>query len=308
MNRSFGRVIGIEFQVESYVAVVVDLAGEVLAEKRGSITKGWDSCAETMLEVIRSCSAELCPDGGKLLGVGVGLGGLVDLKKGRIRFSVPLGIQTAVDFNTMVAAKLPFPCLVENDANCCAWGELAFNRNESLRDFLFALVEFRRDSRSIGLSGGIGVGFGIVLGGKVYSGAHGNAGEFRSSFCEGHGELQLSLPKSMLARLDSDRDVLAAAVDELARNAAMLINTMDFERVYVGGDIEALDANFPSLLHRRLEDNWMYPFPKDVEIRYSSLGGKAVAYGAAGMILDRLISGRMLTGLGASREAGVIIS
>ena len=56
-----------------------------------------------------------------------------------------------------------------------------------MRDFLFALVEFRRDPKSLGLSGGIGVGFGIVLGGKVYSGAHGNAGEFRSAFCDGSG-------------------------------------------------------------------------------------------------------------------------
>ena len=70
----------------------------------------------------------------------------------------------------------------------------------------------------------------------------------------------------------------------------MLVNTMDFERVYVGGDIESLDVDFPALLRRRLEENWMYPFPKEVEIHYSSLGGKAVAYGAAGMVLDRLIS------------------
>jgi predicted NBD/HSP70 family sugar kinase len=308
MNRSFGRVIGIEIQVESYVAVVVDLAGEILAETRGGVPRGWDGSTETMLEVIRTCSAELCPDEEKLLGVGVGTGGLVDLKKGRIRYSVPLGIRTPVDFGAGVAAKLSVPCLIENDANCCAWGELAFNRNESLRDFLFALIEFRRDPMSLGLSGGIGVGFGIVLGGKVYSGAHGNAGEFRSTFCDGRGELQLSLPKTMLSRMDSDREVLAAAADELARNAAMLINTMDFERVYVGGDIEALDVDFPSLLRRRLEDNWMYPFPKDVEIRYSSLGGKAVAYGAAGMILDRLISEQSLPVLGAMPGASARIA
>ena len=290
MNRSFGRVLGIEIQVESYVAVVVDLAGEILAETRGVVAGGWGRCADTMLKVIRACSAELCPDEEGLLGVGVGTGGLVDLLKGRIRYSVPLEIQSPIDFSAGVAAKLSVPCFIENAANCCAWGELAFNRNDSLRDFLFALIEFRRVPQSIGQSGGIGVGFGIVLGGKVYSGAHGDAGEFRSAFCDGRGELQLSLPKAMVSRLDTDRDVLAAASDELARNIAMLVNTMDFERVYVGGDIEALDVDFPSLLRRRLEDNWMYPFLKNVEIRYSSLGGKAVAYGAAGMILDRLIS------------------
>lgn len=298
MNRSFGRVLGIEIQVEAYVAVVVDLAGEILAETRGSVPVGEAGYSEMMLAVIRDCEAKLCPNQERLLGVGVGTGGLVDLKKGRIRYSVPLDILEPIDFGKTVASKLSVPCLIENDANCCAWGELAFNRDEALRDFLFALIEFRRDTRSIGRSGGIGVGFGIVLGGKVYSGAHGNAGEFRSTFCDGPGDLQLSLSKAALARLDADPKVLAEAADELARNTAMLVNTMDFERVYIGGDIEALDVDFPSLLKRRLEENWMYPFPKEVEIHYSSLGSKAVAYGAAGMILDRLISEQALPGLG----------
>jgi predicted NBD/HSP70 family sugar kinase len=305
MNRSFGRVIGIEILVESYIAVVVDLAGEILGETRGSVphVPGMDR-SELMLEVIHECSAKLCPDNERLLGVGVGTGGLIDFKKSRIRYSVPLDISAPIDFGKTVAAKLDVPCLIENDANCCAWGELAFNRDEALRDFLFALIEFRRDTHSIGKSGGIGVGFGIMLGGKVYSGAHGNAGEFRSTFCYGPGEMQLSLPKTMIARLDSDREVLMAAADELARNVAMLVNTMDFERVYVGGDIEALDVDFPSLLRRRLEENWMYPFPKDVDIRYSSLGGKAVAYGAAGMILDRLVSEQSLPALGTLMAVG----
>jgi predicted NBD/HSP70 family sugar kinase len=303
INRSFGRVIGLEIQIESYVAVVVDLAGEILGETRGVLPDGWSSRPGAMLELVRSCSDKLCPRGERLLGVGVGMAGLVDLKKGRIRYSVPLGISSSVDFNAEVASKMPVPCIIENDANCCAWGELAFNRTESLRDFLFALIEFRRDPQSIGKSGGIGVGFGIVLGGRVYSGSHGNAGEFRSSFCEGRGDLQLSMPQSVLSRFDSDPEVLSSAADELARNMAMLVNTMDFERVYVGGDIEALDVDFLGMLRKRLEENWMYPLAKDVDIRYSSLGGRAVAYGAAGMILNRIISEQSLPVAGAPAGA-----
>lgn len=298
MSRSFGLVIGIEIQLESYVAVAVDFAGEIRAESRGAIAPDWSDYSQTMLTVIHKCISKLRPNSERLLGVGVGIGGLVDLKKGRIRYSVPLGIKNPVDFAATVAAKLSVPCFIENDANCCAWGELAFNRSESLRDFLFALIypthELRCGPDSLGQSGCIGVGFGIVLGGRVYSGAHGNAGEFRSAFCDGPGELQLSLPKDTLLRIGSDREALALAADEIARNIAMVVNTMDFERVYIGGDIEALDIDFPALLQRRLKENWMYPFPRDVEIRYSSLGGKAVAYGAAGMILNRLMSEQSL--------------
>ena len=67
----------------------------------------------------------------------------------------------------------------------------------------------------------------------------------------------------------------------------------------MSGDIEALDVGFPSLLRRPLEENWMRPLTKEVDIRYSSFGGKAVEYGAAGMILDRLVFEKILPGLGA---------
>jgi len=302
INRKFGRVIGIEVQLGMYVAVVVDLAGEILGERRGRLDITEANFADSVLRIVSETTAEFgCAD--DLLGVGVGVGGLVDSKKGRIRYSVPIGITRPIDFGKAVASRLTVPCSVENDANCCAWGELAFNRGDEPRDFLFALVEYRRPL-ALSLRGGVGVGFGIVLGGKVHAGVHGNAGEFRSVFCDGSGELQFSLREDELARLDTDADALGRTADELARNMAMLVNTMDFDRVYIGGDIEALNVDLPGALRLRLEENWMYPAPRDVDIRYSSLGGKAVAYGAAGMIFDRLVTERLLPGLGADPPSG----
>jgi predicted NBD/HSP70 family sugar kinase len=72
--------------------------------------------------------------------------------------------------------------------------------------------------------------------------------------------LQLSLPKAAWSKIGSDRESLIHAADELARNVAMIVNTFDFKRVFVGGDIETLDVDFPSLLKSRVEENWMYPW------------------------------------------------
>ncbi|TFG85272.1 MAG: ROK family protein [Spirochaetales bacterium] len=273
------------------------MAGNMLSERRGTVTIKPDNFVDVVASIVAENKKSSAAGLGPLLGVGIGIGGLIDQKKARIRYSVPLNILGNVELGENLASVVDVPCYVENDANCCAWGELAFSRNDDLRNFLFALVEYRKDRESIEQHGGIGVGFGIVLGGKVYTGSHGNAGEFRSAFCDGKGDLQFSLTKAELSRLYRDRWVLERVSDELARNVALLINTMDFERVYIGGDIEELEIDFPSILMKRLEENWMYPFPKNIEIRYSSLGGKAVAYGAAGMILDRLASESLLPGL-----------
>jgi predicted NBD/HSP70 family sugar kinase len=299
VNKDFGRFIGIEIQLGFYQTVAVDLSGEIMGIRRGPANVNYENFSETVLEIIREIEKEFCGNS-VLLGVGIGTAGLVDSKKGRIRYSVPLGITKPLDFSKALANRLLTPYCIENDANCCAWGELAFNRKEDLKDFLFALVEYRQDQTSLMRYGGIGVGFGIVLGGKVHTGAHGFAGEFKSALCEGRSDLQFSLPREKLAMLGSDKTILGDVIGELSRNMAMLINTMDFSHVFIGGDIEALDIDLPAILRNRLEENWMYPSPKDVQIRFSSLGDKAVAYGAAGMVFERLLAEHRLPGLGMS--------
>lgn len=303
VNNAYGRFIGIELQLGFYEAVAVDLAGNILSTMRGDTHITSENFARTTSEIVEKIR-ETASEDSLLLGVGVGTAGLVDSKRGRIKFSVPLGIEKSLDFAKAMSGMLDVPAFVENDANCCAWGELAFNRKEDLKDFLFALVEYRKDATSLTKYGGIGVGFGVVLGGRVHTGAHGYSGEFRSAFCEGPGELQFSLDREQLMRLRDDRELLNRTVDELARNMAMLINTMDFQHVYIGGDIEGLDVDLPAVLRHRLEENWMYPSPKDVEIRYSSLGDRAVAFGAAGMVFERLMGERSMPGLAAPRDRG----
>ena len=55
----------------------------------------------------------------------------------------------------------------------------------------------------------------------------------------------------------------------------------------------------PAMLRRKLDENWMYPTSKKVDIDYSSLRDKAVAYGAAGMVFERLLSQHRPLGLGS---------
>ncbi|MFZ2635700.1 MAG: ROK family transcriptional regulator [Rectinemataceae bacterium] len=300
---AYGLIIGIELQVEAWVALLVDLSGEVLAELRGNDSIKVADFSETVLGIIKKCRAAfLAPDGpagphgGPLLGIGIGMGGLIDPVLGTINYSIPLAINSPVDFASQVASRLDVPCFIDNDANCCAWGELSFTKGDNLNDFLFVLVEYRTDKLSVGQAGGLGVGFGIALGGKVYSGQHGNAGEFRSAFCEGAGKLQFSLSREKLSKLHGDRDAHAKTMDELARNVAMLVNTMDFNHVFIGGSTDILGADFPLLLRRRLEESWMYPFPKDVVIRMVEIGDAIVSYGAAGMAYERLLSEKTILG------------
>jgi hypothetical protein len=254
MEHSFGRVIGIDVQVDAYVAVAVDLAGEILQELRGKVPAGWSDCSDMRNEVIREVTTTLCPDSKRLLGVVVGTGGLIDFRKGRIRYSVPLGVKFSMDFKKTVSARHSCPCHMENDANCCAWGELSFNHDEALRDFIFDLVEFRHDSQSMGRDGGIGVGFGIVLNGKVYSGPPRQRRRIPFGLLRGAGRTPALLaeerarPFRLGPRSPPRGDRRAGTEHGHARQYDGLREDLRGRRH------RTLDVDFPTLLRRRLEE------------------------------------------------------
>jgi len=136
----------------------------------------------------------------------------------------------------------------------------------------------------------VGVGFGLVINGRVHYGSNYSAGEFRSVLCTADDDIQVSLSREELGRVLSDPSVFDRFAVELARNIAMLVNTLDFSRVFIGGDIESCGFDFCRILEDAIDANWLYPIKKRIDIQYSSLGAKAVAFGAAGMCLQSLFA------------------
>lgn len=290
LNRAYGCVVGIEIRPESYNAVAVDLEGSVIYSKFELLPVSAANLREALVDVADRVRAELKRTGVPVLGLGVGCAGVVDPQRGVIRYSIPLQVIEPFDFSAAVARGYDLPAFVENDANACAWGELAFHRSKRLRDFLFVLVEFR-DVRERGrIHERTGVGMGVVIGGRVHYGRDFSAGEFRSVFRTPGNKGQFSLTEDEAFRLEEDPAVLSRFFRELSRNIAMLVNTFNLDHVFLGGDIERYESEIRPVLAEEIQFNWPYPGGVRCDISFSSLGDKAVAYGAAGMVLHRLFA------------------
>ncbi len=290
LNRSYGCVLGVEFRPESYNAVAVDLEGNILYSKFEMTRLSGANLTEGMLEVLGRLQEELRRTGVPLLGIGVGLSGVVNPRKNILRYSIPLQIEQPYDFGLEVAARVPVPTWLENDANACAWGELAFHRARRLQDFLFLLVEFRGITDRSRFHEKTAVGIGIVINGRVYHGHDYSAGEFRSVLCTADSRGQFSLGEEEAFRVEEDPAVLQRFIHELSANVAMLVNTFNLGSIFLGGDIERYKKEVQAELGEAIQKNWPYPGGVNCRIQFSSLGEKAVAYGAAGMVLHRLFS------------------
>src|SRR5579863_4927614 len=98
-----------------------------------------------------------------VVGVGVGIGGLVDADDGVCRYSPFFG-WTDVPVAAPLAEDLGLPVLVDNDVNTLTIAEQWFGDGHGVDHFVVVSV-------------GEGIGAGIVVNGKLYRGADGGAGE-----------------------------------------------------------------------------------------------------------------------------------
>jgi hypothetical protein len=169
-------------------------------------------------------------------------------------------------------------------------GELAFHRAALTRNFLFVLVEFISRNELADTWGGVITGIGIVINGQLHYGKDYAAGEFTSVYWESPNLGQFSLSDDEMLLIETDPEIRLRFIRELSRNLAMLVNTFNLGHIFIGGAIEKYQSEISPVLQEELERNCSYPEHIKWSIHYSSFGDKAVAYGAAGMLLERLFA------------------
>lgn len=154
--------IGIDIGGTNTKLVVVNRAGKLLAQERfkTEASKGTSSFIKRLGAAVDGLRRDY---GRQLVSIGMGAAGDVDPDSGVLRFAPNLGWR-----NVKLAGPLEkltgLPCAMENDANMAAWGAYEIELKRKYEDVL-------------ALTLGTGIGSGMILGGKLYHGATGTAGE-----------------------------------------------------------------------------------------------------------------------------------
>lgn len=290
VNSGYGYVLGIELQPEYYRAVLQDLNGSFVLEREGERPRDGQEFEPHLLTLIYELLDEIGDHRDRLVGIGVAMGGLINSVRNVIYRSIPMRITEFYDFQTRIAERIGIPVIAENDANACAWGELAAHRGAEVHDFLYVLFQLRTSTSGKLLYGGIGVGLGVVVNGTLYPGSRFTAGEFRSAFYDGQGSGQFSLTDAEAELVTQDSGTRRRLFRELAKNVALIVNVLNLDHVFIGGEMTRHREELVAMISEEIERSWPYETGIDCTIRYSSFGHTAVAAGAASLVLDRLFS------------------
>lgn len=168
-------VIGVDLGGTFIKAGVVNNSGEILIEDSipTEAEKGPEHVIEQISKVILKLSENF--KNGQILGTGIGAPGQVD-PQGGVKYPPNFPGWTVVYLAKEVEEKTGIKTVVDNDANVAAIGEAKFGAGKGYPDFIMVTL-------------GTGIGGGIIIGGKIYRGPTGGAGEI------GHVSINFDGPK-----------------------------------------------------------------------------------------------------------------
>ncbi len=133
--------------------------GSVLA-RRGEYTPD-----EGAIDALHALADLACEDAGERpAAAGVGFGGPVDVRSGRVRTSFLRSGWEGLPLGEMLADRLGMPTWLANDADAAGLGEARFGAGRGCKSILYVNV-------------GTGIGGAIVIGGQLHVGATSSAGE-----------------------------------------------------------------------------------------------------------------------------------
>lgn len=156
--------IGVDLGGTNLRIAAVDTGGRILEKiSTGTEVARRDRVIDEMCSAIANLTSKHGA-GGKLLGIGVGVPGIIDLKTGMLRESPNLPGWQDYPVHEEIEHRLGTTVVLENDANVAALGEKWLGAAAAVDDMCMLTL-------------GTGVGGGLILHGRIWHGMLGMAGE-----------------------------------------------------------------------------------------------------------------------------------
>lgn len=248
----------------------------------------------------------------RLLAVGIGCGGPVDLQRGMILSPPNLPGWDQFPIVELVEKRSGVPVLLDNDANAAALGEHRYGAGRGLRDLVYITIS-------------TGIGGGVIVGGELIHGVGDGAGEVGHMTvlpdgpqcgCGAQGCLEALCSGTCIARRARERllsgaqsamtsmitgsdEITARMVAEAARNADQLareiweetirylaigvsniIVTLAPEAIILGGGVATAGEQLLAPLRQQVQQRVKILPAEKIRILQAALGGDSGIYGA----------------------------
>ncbi len=295
LNPEYSRSIGIKVERSRILAAAVDLVGSIRARAHVEFDEppSPSKAISAIAKLVKKLSFE------RMLGVGISISGFVDPTTGIDLYTPILGWKR-VPLRDPITKETGLPVWIENDVNALALAERWYGAGRDYNHFICITV-------------GEGIGAGVVIGGEIYRGAFGGAGELGHITinpdgpvcrCQERGCLEVYASDRFLAEeaarlgfpgiqelIEAARDSSTEAKEAFTRmgrylgfGAKNLVNLLNPEAIIFGGErMDAADL-FLSAIENEV---CRHSFPSEAErlqIVPTQLGADGFLIGSATLV------------------------
>ncbi len=295
-------VVGVDLGGTKVEACLMDTQRNILSRHRQSVrlSGGLAPVLEDINTVI-----EQAAQGKPFAAVGIGTPGTYIEKEDRLYGSPNSLVYETPGFIQKLRSTLTVPLLVENDANCLALAEYVASCEGKYRCVMAVII-------------GTGMGYGLILDGRLYRGARGGAGEIGHTTIDLNGRLcqcgrkgcaeaylsgpslsrrfyektgkNLTVPEIYQRCQSGDPDAKALFDETLVIMGevfANVINALDLEAIILGGGVSNLPIWYEKL--SPFINKSLFGVPRgDIPLLPARLGDSAGVIGAAYLALRHL--------------------
>jgi predicted NBD/HSP70 family sugar kinase len=304
--RTGAYVLAVDLRVDGLTVARVGLGGVVRARATGPVPADHDAdaIAASVVDLMRLVVRDV-EQGAALVGVGVSVPGIIREEDGLVRLAPNLGWHD-VPFAKLLADRMGsigIPVL-GNDADLGALAEHLRGAGVGVEDLVY-------------LSGEVGVGAGVIVGGRKLEGAGGYAGEIghmpfipdgKLCHCGARGcwETEIGAPAIALAVgcpaeqigalgefLESIHEAspdLHAVGRHLGRGMAGAVNLLNPRVIVLGGYLRSLFPLIQEDMHSELVLRGLTAPREQVLVTLPGLGGDSVLLGAAELAFEPLLA------------------
>jgi N-acetylglucosamine repressor len=323
-NTRFGFVVSVDFDAEHVRAGVLDLEPRVcgpVVEEPAALDLGKDGLIAQLLRCTHRAIESSGVARDRVLGIGVGDPGLVDVSEGVSVAASTIEFWQHVPLRQIFEDEFAQSTLIASNTRAMAVAERSLGAGASSEDMIF--VEYGR-----------GIGCGIITGGRLLEGSQGAAGEFghthvtedgpacrcgsfgcleaiagigaleakaRRAISQGGFSHALSLAGGEVEHLTGwhvlqaarDGDKMSVALVEgvanyLGLGLANLANLFNPSLIVLDNRLSLAGDRFLEQIKRVVQRQALGHVTETLQFRYATLGNEASLLGPALLVLDRI--------------------
>lgn len=310
-NGRAGYSISIDLGVGYILGLLTDLNGEIIYKEHITYQQtDFRQVYPKLVALIEQLQAGAPKSPYGIIGIGVGVPGVIS-HQGEILLAPNLNWKE-IKLKQLLVDKFSIPVVIENEADAGAYGEKIFGSGQITDNIIYISIS-------------MGIGVGLIMGGELYNGAHGFAGELghmtivkdgRPCRCGNIGcweryaseqaliqqAIQLNIiskddvtPFDKLIRLAENQDPKTLKLFEqiseyIGIGLTNSINIFNPELVILGNQLSKAEKWISPTLNKYVNKHAIGFHQQDLSVQFSKLASHSSALGIAAFSIENFLN------------------